>query len=184
MIIGITGKMGAGKDTFARYLVQKGFVHISLSDFIRGEAQKRKLPPTRRNLQDIGNQMRQNHGVGVFSKMALAKIGKAEDVVITSIRNPGEIEVLAQVGNFFSVNVAAPQKIRFARILSRAKVGGGKITFTEFCRAEAREVASADSAAQQLEKCAARAGFSVANGGDLPSFHRAIDRWLALIGRS
>jgi|GEM_PF-6876617 len=29
MIIGVTGKMGAGKDTFARYLVQKGFVHIS-----------------------------------------------------------------------------------------------------------------------------------------------------------
>lgn len=179
MIIGVTGKMGAGKDTFARYLAQKGFAHISLSDFIRDEAKKRKLPPNRRNLQDIGCQMRQINGAGVFSKMALAKIGKVEEAVITSIRNPGEIKVLARAKTFVLINVTAPREIRFARILSRMVPSGEKITFAEFCRAEAREAASTDSAAQQLEKCAAMADFSIANGGDLPAFYHQIDQCLA-----
>ncbi len=43
MIIGVTGKMGAGKDTFAVYLGKKGFIHISLSDIIRQEAVARGL---------------------------------------------------------------------------------------------------------------------------------------------
>jgi|GEM_PF-5964371 len=103
--------------------------------------------------------MRQINGAGVFSKMALAKIGKTKNAVITSIRNPGEIEVLAGAKNFALIDVVAPREIRFARILFRMAPSGEKITFAEFCRAEAREVTSADSAAQQLEKCAAMAVF-------------------------
>lgn len=126
--------------------------------------------------------MRQNYGVGVFSKMALAKIGKTGNAVITSIRNPGEIEILAQTKKFVLVNVTASRKIRFARILARTAKDEQKITFADFCESEAREIESSDAAAQQLERCAAMADFSVVNDKDLASFHRAIDCWLERAG--
>ena len=94
MIIGVTGKMGAGKDTFAVYLGKKGFIHISLSDIIRQEAVARGIEPSCRNLQDLGNVLRREYGNGVLSKMAQKRIIPGKNYVVTSIRNVGEIEVL------------------------------------------------------------------------------------------
>jgi Dephospho-CoA kinase len=73
MIIGITGNIGAGKDTFAQHLVVKGFIHISLSEFIREEVVKRGLEMSRENLHNISNEMRKNFGADILARMAIKK---------------------------------------------------------------------------------------------------------------
>ncbi len=180
MIIGVTGTTGAGKDTLARYLEKKGFLHISLSDIIREEANKKGVELTRSNLQDLGNQMRRADGLGVFAKKALEKIRKGENYVVTSVRNPGEIKTLAENRRFVLWAVDAPQKERFLRISSPRRRGeGDPFTFEEFKKSEAREIESSDKSSQQIAECMETADFTVFNDSSLESFFRKIDALLS-----
>ena len=180
MIIGITGTTGAGKDTFAQYLVlKKRFCHISLSDIIREEAIGRGIELTRRNLQDLGNQMRQEFGRGIFAAKALGKIENNKNYAVTSIRNPGEIEILSKYEKFILCAVDAPQKQRFLRMAARPERDEKEpLTFEKFKKSEARELDSPDKANQQLLKCINMAKTKIANDKDLALFYKKIDKLL------
>lgn len=184
MIIGVTGKMGAGKDTFAVYLGKKGFIHISLSDIIRQEAAARGIEPSCRNLQDLGNVLRREYGNGVLSKMAQKRIIPGKNYVVTSIRNVGEIEVLIQNKEFVLIAIDAPQTIRFARITARNyQTKTLPLSFEDFQKLEERELISPESSDQRLDKCAALAKTVLLNDVELASFHRQIDILLESLGR-
>ena len=116
MILGVTGLYASGKDTVAELLKEKGFFHYSLSDFIREEAKKRKVKDTRENLMKRGNELRQKHGYGILARWALQKMEWDKNYVVTSVRNPVEVEVLRTKTNFALINVCAPEKIRWQRM--------------------------------------------------------------------
>jgi len=122
MILGVTGKYCTGKDTVAELLLEKSFYHYSLSDALREELKKRKKQVTRENLIQLGNQLRETRGAGVLAEMALSSIKPDKNYVITSIRNPGEVEVLKRRKDFLLINVDAPIDVRFKRLRDRAKV--------------------------------------------------------------
>src|SRR5574340_931226 len=94
MIVGITGPLGGGRTTAARYLGERGFHIVGLSDILRGEARQRDVPnPTIQQLQDLGDELRKGHGQAVLSERALQSAGK-RDVVIDGIKNAGEVQEL------------------------------------------------------------------------------------------
>ncbi|MCU0652824.1 MAG: AAA family ATPase, partial [Candidatus Pacebacteria bacterium] len=138
MIIGITGNNGSGKDTFADYLVaNKGFIHISLSDFIRDELVRRGLAVDRYNFHQVGNEMRQKSGPGILASLALDKMDERKNYVVTSIRSPFEVKKLQKAGSFALVAVDAPIEVRFQRIIERNKRNRKEIIdFEEFKRYE------------------------------------------------
>jgi len=176
MIIGVTGTAGAGKDTFARYLVEKGWKHLSLSDFIREEASERGLAATRDNLQNLGNDLREKRGLGALAEKARKKMRENANYVVTSIRNPAETKTLAEPGNFILVAVSTPLKTRFNRLQKRdGKKGSILPTLQEFKISEARELESPAPASQQLNECIAMADVAVNNDSDIKSFFRKID---------
>ena len=72
MIIGLTGKNGAGKGEVARYLQERGFHYYSLSDVLREEAAKEGKPITRDVLVDLGNRLRSQHGPSVLAEKIFA----------------------------------------------------------------------------------------------------------------
>jgi dCMP deaminase len=120
MIIGLTGMFASGKDSVAEYLMKKGFKHISLSDMLRDELNKRKVEITRDNLIAIGNELREKHGHGVLGERAFDCIRSQQgDFVVTSIRHPAEVKSLKKHGHFFLVEVRSPIKDRFKRIKQR-----------------------------------------------------------------
>ena len=88
MILGVTGRNCAGKDTVAEILIKKSFYHYSLSDALRAEAKIRKMEPTPGNLRIIGNSLREKHGAGILATKALEAMKSDKNYVITSIRNP------------------------------------------------------------------------------------------------
>ncbi|MFH1024579.1 MAG: deaminase [Planctomycetota bacterium] len=174
MLLGVTGRNGSGKDTLADHLAAKGFAHLSLSDVIREEARRRKLAASRANLVRIGNELRSKFGPGVLAERTLARIAPDRNYVITSIRNPGEVETLVRSGRFVLVAVDAPAAVRFARLVRRARAGDARLTFREFVRQERREESN-DPAGLQLHNVVAMARFVLPNGGTIEALHARAD---------
>ena len=56
--------MGSGKGTVAKILKKQGFEFAIFSDVISKEAVKRGISVVRKNLQDLGDQVRKEEGGG------------------------------------------------------------------------------------------------------------------------
>lgn len=105
---------------------------------LREEADRRGIEKTRQALTDIADELRLKKGHGVLAEMALAKIAKMKEtndvVIIDSIRNPGEAEMLraALKKHFFLIFVDAPLELRYKRSLDRKREGEGGKSFEQF----------------------------------------------------
>jgi dCMP deaminase len=179
MIIGLTGKNGAGKGEVAQFLKERGFVYYSLSDVIREELKKKRLEVTREVLIREGNALRQAYGPSVLADRILERLDPDKNYVVDSFRSPFEAEAFARRGNFVLIHVAADARTRFERVRARARENDPK-TFEEFVRLEnAEEVNSTSN--QQLSKTAELAGVEVENNGSLDELHEKVRETLVKI---
>ncbi|PIN80258.1 hypothetical protein COV11_04385 [Candidatus Woesearchaeota archaeon CG10_big_fil_rev_8_21_14_0_10_30_7] len=178
VLIGLTSFNGGGKDVISEYLKKnKGFASISLSDMLREECKKRGLALTRDNLIDMGNELRDKHGLGVLGKLALEKVKLGDNIVITSFRHPNEVFELKKHSEFVLVKVLADQKIRFERIKARNREEDPK-TFEEFQKLDLKEVNTSDPHKQKIDQCVALADFSIINEGSFEDLHEKIEELL------
>jgi dCMP deaminase len=173
MIIGITGYYASGKDTVAEYLAKRNFENYSLSDEIRIEARKRKITVGRDNLIKLGNELREKFGPGALAERISIRMNEDKDYVITSIRNPAEVDVLAREPNFILISVEASQKKRFGLLQERAR-DADPASFEEFIDKEKIEQ-SADPNKQQLDKCQKMAKITLTNEGSLEELYDKVD---------
>ncbi len=184
MIIGITGTIRSGKDTAANYLVSKGFTHYSLSDYIRKVVKERGLDQTDRTvLQTVANELRTINGPGYLAEKALESFLPKIDYVVSSIRNPSEIQVLRRNGGFTLISIDAPLEDRYKRALS---AGDKKFqTFEEFAASEQYEKSSNPNG-QQLHTCIDMADYHILNPGtgtdSLRQLEQKIDGLLIKMG--
>src|SRR5580704_5668394 len=100
MILGITGRSGAGKGTVVEYLIKHhGFKHYSIRDFIAKEIQRRGLPVNRDTLTEVGTDLRQAHGPGYISSQMLAEAKRdGSDAIIESVRSVADAKYLKSQG--------------------------------------------------------------------------------------
>ena len=184
MIVGLTGRMAAGKGTLAEVLMEKGFEYHSLSDAIRAELKVRGLPETRGNLTDVGNDLRNLHGPGALAIRILDECEAGKLHIVDSIRNPKEVDALrASDWDFVLICVEASLPVRYERLVARGRVGD--VSSLEGFRAqEERELASADPRTQQLLATEAKADHRVSNDGSIESFHSGAQALLHQLGIS
>jgi dephospho-CoA kinase len=111
-IVGLVGHIGAGKTSIAKYLQSRGYLRVTLSDFLLEEAAARGLPPTRSNLQDLGDEVRQRKGGAVLAERALerAMTAGSRRVVIDGVRNPDEVRALKGTNGAVLVAVRRPDQ--------------------------------------------------------------------------
>ncbi len=175
MIIGLTGSYCSGKDTVAEYIVEHyGFGHFSLSDEIRLLMKEAGIEPTRENLIAFGTKLRQNEGNDVLAKSVIKKFENGKNYCITSIRHGKEVEKLKTVKNFVLINVDAPVKIRFERMLKR-KRPGDPLTLEKFSELEKKE-SQVSGSGQQLALCASMADMIFINdAANLSELYSKID---------
>lgn len=109
VIIGLTGSFGSGCSTFSKILQNYGFQIISVSSFLKEEAARQgidlsKLPrkEVRKILQDIGNKFREKD-LGLLIQKAIAAADTRKDIVIESIKNPGEVRELKRSPNSYVI---------------------------------------------------------------------------------
>lgn len=180
MIIGLTGKNGAGKGMVADYLQSMGFDYHSLSDVIRSEIRKDKNEITRETLIAKGRELRQKQGPKILAELILKQIPNDANVIVDSIRNPFEVEALRQRKDFVLVAVDADQHVRFERCKLRGRENDPK-DFAEFVRLENVELTNHDPAAQQLLATVDLADYVVQNDTNKEDCFAQVDAILNLV---
>lgn len=166
MIIGLTGKNGAGKGVSAEYLKRSGFAYFSLSDMIREEIKKSGCKITRETLIETGHKLRADGGAAVLAELVLEKLDIDKNYVIDSIRNPAEVKTLKRRKDFLLLCIDAEQKRRFERCRDRAREGD-PTDFKTFVTLEEKELTNDNPAGQQLLATAALADRVVDNNGTI-----------------
>jgi len=147
-IIGIGGSNGAGKDTVAEMLVERhGWLFVSLSELLRDEARARGLEPDRQSLRMISSEWRREGGLGVLVERAIGyfetQAAAHKGLVVSSLRHPAETEAIHLHGGKV-VWVDADPRIRYERILSRARGNEHALSFEEFVAEEQAEMTHHD----------------------------------------
>jgi dCMP deaminase len=176
MIIGVSGRNGAGKGEFVAYLSERSFEVLSLSDSIRDELARRGLEESRERMIEVGREMRAEGGPCALAKALLPKLQSDRNSAIDSVRHPAEVEALREhTPDFKLVWVSAPLALRFERMQARGRSGDPQ-TLEAMQALEARELESADVAGQQLNAVEALADFVVHNEAGLPELHLSIQQ--------
>ncbi len=172
MLVGVVGLNGSGKNVLADYLVDNySFAHVDLGQEIRDELEKLGRDKVNRmEMISLGNEMRSANGADYWCKKALDSLN-SPNIVITSLRNPAEIDAIKK-RNGVIVGVVADQETRFYRILERMKSGRhGSMDFEDFRSMEEQEMYNDDPAKQQVAKCIDMADFSIDNNGSINDFY-------------
>jgi len=174
MIIGLTGTKASGKGEVAELFKKKGFIYLSLSDRVREEAVSRGiLDYTTKDLQDIGNELREKFGDGVLALRTLNMSEKSRNYVIDGIRNAGEIKELRKQKDFFLIAVDANQEKRFERLIQRGR-GSDPKTWGDFLLIDDRDRGKEElNSGQQVEKCMGQADFKILNDEGLDELNKA-----------
>ncbi len=178
MIIGLVGTFASGKDTVAEYLeAKKGFEHYSTGDLIREYIKEHNAGGLdRKNLQDVGNELRAKYGSGFLVELAI-KRGKPP-LAISGIRSTGEAQAVYDAGGFL-IAFDAPLERRYAWTKSRGRIDDA-MTEAEFAAQEGREISSDDPNHQNITAVIAMASYDIANDGTLDELFAKVDEVLVL----
>lgn len=183
MIIGLTGKNGAGKGAVADFLKASGFIYYSLSDVIREEMKKKGQKITRENLIKMGKNLRDHGGPSVLADKIIEKLDIDKNYIIDSIRNPAEVKMLKSRKDFYLLNVDADQKLRFERIKARGRENDPQ-DFKKFVMLEKKELESDDPNAQQLIATSKLSDVTIENNDSIEKLENTVrDTVLNLIAK-
>jgi dCMP deaminase len=174
MIIGVSGRNGAGKGAVVEFLAERSFYVFSLSDVVREELRRQGVEETRDRMIEAGRGLRTRGGAGALAEGLIPRLLPDRNYAIDSIRHPAEVEALRRFSpEFRLVWVEAKEVCRLDRIRARGRPGDP--TEIEDLRAlEARELASPDVAGQQLLAVQEIADFIVQNDAGFEELYAAI----------
>lgn len=182
MIIGMTGTIAAGKETLTKSLTENGFKYFRTSDLLKEDLEKRGIEVTRKNMQDLGDDLRVREGADVLMKMLLEKVDSDKNFIIDSIRNPKEAEFLKDnLDNFVLIAVDAPKEVRFERMNKRGKESDPK-TWEEFLEIAERDLSDKENPlGQQVGKCIEMSDHVLINDSSLEEFESKVKDLLGRI---
>lgn len=168
MIIGLCGRVGAGKETLTQFLRDRGFIYLETGKMLFEELGKLGLELTRKNQQDLADSWRKKYGVGILMQKFLDRASENNNYIIDSLRNGGEATYLREkVKDFILIGVDAPQKLRYERIIRRGKPSDPK-NWEDFLKMDERDNFDAsDPMGQQTGKLLEMADFVIVNDSDL-----------------
>jgi deoxycytidylate deaminase/dephospho-CoA kinase len=160
LVIGMTGPFGSGCTTSSEILANySGFHHIRLSQTLKDEWVRREpgKTPSRRDLQELGDLIRQKDGSGQLARLATEKASKHPDcfnkIVVDGIRNLGEIQFLRERfgASFFLFAFECPKSHRWQRLRPIYEKAG--LTQEDFSADDKRDKDEEVAYGQQVQLC-------------------------------
>ncbi|MEA3379141.1 MAG: AAA family ATPase [Nanoarchaeota archaeon] len=171
MIIGIVSLAGAGKDTFADYLVLKyDFRKINTSDAISEILKEKDLEDNKDNRSIIADQWRKETGrMDIVTFKSLEKIKDPKNLVIIGFRSLEESELMKKMfPSAILISLIANPKIRY----SRKRMGDPQDRAGFFGRDER------DINKKGLAKVIMSADYFILNNSSLEDFYKKIDKFM------
>ncbi|NPE26432.1 DUF1653 domain-containing protein [Methanococcoides sp. SA1] len=187
MIIGITGTLGAGKGTVVEFLKERGFLHYSVRDFLMEEILRRGLEISQGNMASVANDLRAEFGSSYIVEELYRKAAeKGGDVVIESLRCPGEVEALKGKEGFVLWAVDADVETRYSRIVGRSSSAADekKFSFQKFVEREQAQMGNKDSTMQNLGVCIEMADVVFRNDWTVAELKGKVEKVLDSVGGS
>jgi dephospho-CoA kinase len=137
LTIGITGPIGAGKTTAAKYLAAThGLSYLRYSEVL---AEMSPEPtPDRQTLRDFGSDIMSRGMQSNLNQKLLSKMQSGINYVVDGLRHPIDFETLSTRPPFYLLYIDASPQIRWQRFRSRDK----SITWEEFVATETHPVES------------------------------------------
>ena len=181
MIVGVAGLNGAGKGEIVRFLEERSFAVVSLSDVLRGELGKRGVSETRERMIGLGREMRELEGADALARRAIALMRPDRNYVVDSIRHPAEVGALRESGRrFLLIWVEAREEVRLERIRHRGRAGD-PTGLAALRRLEAKELGGGDESLPQLLTVRGLADEVLLNEGSMETLGDSIRE---ILGRS
>ncbi|NJE26052.1 hypothetical protein E3E22_05345 [Thermococcus sp. MV5] len=151
MIVGIVGKIAAGKTTVAKFFEEKGFCRVScsdplidllthnLNDYSWLPEVPEKGEPTRDRLIEYGKHLKETYGEDILIRLAIDKRRHCKNIVIDGVRSKGEIDAIKKRGGAI-IYIEARPEIRYERLKKRS-AGKDKVikSFEDFLDADKAE---------------------------------------------
>lgn len=162
------------QETIKSFLVDRGFEYIETSEVLQEELTRRRVEITRKNMQDLGDELRKKQGQGILMELPLEKTDPKKNYIFDSLRNAGEVDYLREkVKDFVLIAVDAPQELRFQRILQRGKASDPK-TWDIFLEVDNRDYF--DPHGQQVKQCIEKADYLIVNDSSLEEIMKKIEK--------
>jgi dephospho-CoA kinase len=122
LVIGIAGRIGAGKTTAAKYLAKThGFRYLRYSQVLAGYL---KQPAAGKALQELGWKVMSDGLQGKLNADLIRRVRKHEDYAIDGLRHPADLASLRRKfgSRFLLLYIEAPARLRFARVKRRRRL--------------------------------------------------------------
>jgi dephospho-CoA kinase len=142
--------------------------HVTLSEVIRGELEKKKGLINRGSLQDMGNELRKKYGGHILALLSIEYLPRDKElIIIDGIRNPAEGQWLRKKfgAAFVWIGIDAPEQTRFERVQARASFRDPK-TLEEFITMDKRDKGEGEPEwGQQVARCMEQVDYKIINDG-------------------
>lgn len=177
MNIGITGPLGAGKDTAADYIAKKiNAKHISGGDILRDMLRTLGLDPKKSALGDFGTFLRTHYGKDFITNKYYDMVGDAPHLIANGFRSVVEAEGHKAHGALI-VYIDAPDSVRHARIGSRGR-DHDSAHADDLKKLDQQEHASTAAMAENLGAVKHMADVVIVNDGSLEELHTKLDEFI------
>ncbi len=191
MIVGIVGKIAAGKTTVAKFLEERGFCRVSCSepliDLLTHNVSEyswipelpEKTEPTREKLIEFGKYLKEKYGGDVLVRLALDKKRNCRNIVIDGVRSREEVEAIKRLGGKV-IYVEAKPEIRFERLMRRrAEKDRGIKTFEDF-----KAMDDAEEKLYNTSELKGLADYVIVNEGTLEELREKVERILEELSKA
>jgi dephospho-CoA kinase len=164
MVIGISGRICAGKTTAARLLEGRGFAYTRFSMVIDDEIIASGGVPDRKTRQRVGSEIHEEKGQRWLCEKVLDRVQGRKLIVIDGLRFPEDHAYFSETfgANFHHVHIVSPEPVRRARFYASTN---GEPTFSE------ADLQPVESKIDQLESIAT---VVIENNGSVENFENAL----------
>ena len=120
-VIGISGSIGSGKSTIAKYLEKKGFISCCFSQVLKNILRDRNEEICRSNLQKIGNEIHRFPGQRWLGKKLIEKLQNHNKVAIDGLRFPEDHALMVETfgPSFVHLHIETPFELLDSRIKNK-----------------------------------------------------------------
>jgi dephospho-CoA kinase len=170
LVIGITGRIGAGKTSVGKYLEsQHGFSYVRYSQVLSDW--RAKDPESKAHLQVVGWEVMAGGMQAELNARLISEVPAGTNCAVDGLRHPLDFESLSSAfrPHFFLVYVNSPPEMRWRRLQYRYP------TLDEFQRADSHPVE------QQIDFLLDRAFGVLDNDGSLQGLYSKVDAALKKI---